>query len=164
MSDDMGKRGPAGPSGPRGEPGIAGSIGPQGVRGAAAAIAPLVQSVEGLRLAVESLVKRAEKSERRIAGIVIAICIDLIFTGGFAALYYQQERTASELADTRAGVLCPQYSVFLGGYNPSTRAPGPDRDTYEQIYAQFRASYAHLDCQTPLVPKPTPTSAPAPPK
>jgi hypothetical protein len=131
--------------------------------GAAEAIAPLVQSVEGLRTAVESLVKRAEKSERRIAGIVIAICIDLVFTGGFATLYYQQERTASELADTKAEVLCPLYSSWLGTYNPGTRSVGLDRETYEDVFGQMRAQYTHLACTTPLVPKPTPTTAPAPP-
>jgi hypothetical protein len=120
--------------------------------------ADLVAGVDGLRVAIAALVARAERSEKRIAGIVFAIILDLIFTAGFALLYYNQSRTAAELADTRSEVLCPLYSAFLGSYNPSTRAPGLDRATYEQIFGQFRASYDHLGCTTPLVPKPTPTS------
>lgn len=131
-------------------------------KGGVRALAPLIAAVEALRKAVEALVTRAEKSERRIAGIVIAIIIDLIFTSGFAALYYQQQRTAATLADTRAEVLCPLYAVFLGAYNPASRAPGPDREAYENAFAQFRYSYQRLQCTTPLVPAPTTKATPPP--
>jgi hypothetical protein len=123
-------------------------------------VAPLVEAVEGLRDAVESLVLRAERSEKRIAGIVIAIVIDLIFTGGFALLYYNQSRTEAQLADTRYEVLCPLFASWLGTYNPVTRAPGLDRATYENVFGQMRSQYEHLQCTTPLVPKPTPTTTP----
>ncbi|MCW2904205.1 MAG: hypothetical protein JWO67_6470 [Streptosporangiaceae bacterium] len=118
--------------------------------------ASLIASVDGLRIAVASLVARAEKSERRIAGIVFAVVLDLIFTGCFAGLYWQQSKTSVELADTRIQVLCPMYATFLGAYNPNSRAPGTDRQTYEGVFAQLRGSYEHLQCTTPLVPRPTP--------
>jgi hypothetical protein len=123
----------------------------------------LVEAVGSLRVAIEGLEARADRAQRRVVGIVVAIVIDLIFTGGFALLYISQERTAAELADTRAGVLCPLYSAFLGSYNPNTRAPGIDRQTYEDIFSQFRDSYRHLNCTTPLVPKPAPTTSAPPP-
>jgi hypothetical protein len=124
----------------------------------------LIEAVENLRTAIEGLEARADRAQRRVVGIVVAIVIDLVFTAGFALLYYSQEQTAAQLADTRAEVLCPLYSAFLGSYNPNTRSPGIDRQTYEDIFAQFRNSYAHLQCTTPLVPKPTPTTSVAPPK
>ena len=123
----------------------------------------LIAAVDGLRNAISALVKRADRSEKRIVGIVFAIVLDLIFTASFALLYYQQSRTAIELADTRATVLCPLYSTLLGSYNPTSRAPGKDRADYENIFTQMRDSYQHLDCTSPLVPKPTPTKTPAKP-
>jgi hypothetical protein len=87
--------------------------------------------------------------------------VDLVFTAGFIFLFYNQNRTADALDDTRGEVLCPLYASFLGAYNPNSRAPGTDRATYESVFAQMRAGYVHLNCTTPFVPKPTPT-APAP--
>lgn len=137
----------------------------------AAAVAPLVEAVGALRTAIEGLEVRADRARKNITGIVIAVVIDLIFTAGITIVYIGQEQTAASqaqtaasLADTRGEVLCPLYSVFLGSYNPATRAPGVDREAYESIYAQFRASYQHLNCTTPLVPKPTPTTNAPPPK
>lgn len=121
----------------------------------------LSAAVNGLTKAVDNLIERATKSEKRTRGIAVAVILDLLFTAAFALLYYNQHRTEVELTDTRSQVLCPLYSVFLGSYNPNTRAPGVDRQTYEQIFSQFRDSYNHLQCTTPLVPKPT-TPAPTP--
>lgn len=130
----------------------------------AAAVAPLVEAVGALRSAIEGLEVRADRARKNITGIVIAVIIDVIFTACITIVYIGQEQTAASLADTRGEVLCPLYSVFLGSYNPGTRAPGVDREAYESIYAQFRASYQHLNCTTPLVPKPTPTTNAPPPK
>jgi len=95
-----------------------------------------------------------------IASIVVTIIVDLIFTGGFVFLFYNQNRTADALDDTRNQVLCPLFAGWLGTYNPNSRAPGHDRDTYEDVFAQMRGTYQHLACTTPLVPKPTPTTPP----
>jgi hypothetical protein len=123
----------------------------------------LTEVVNGLRASVDALVTRAEKSERRIFGIVLAVILDLSLTVGLLFLWHSQAQTSNALDDTKSQVLCPLYSAFLGSYNPNTRAPGLDRQTYENIFAQFRTSYQHLGCTTPLVPKPTPTTQPPPP-
>lgn len=157
------EQGPAGPTGPRGEQGETGAPGPTGPRGAAAAVAPLVEAIGSLRKAVEGLEARADRAQRRVVGIVVAIVIDLLFTGGFAVLYISQEQTAAQVADTRNEVLCPLYASWLGTYNPITRSPGLDRATYENVFGQMRSQYEHLQCTTPLVPKPTPTTPSAPP-
>lgn len=131
----------------------------------ATGLSELIESVTRLRQAVESLVTRAEKSEKRIAGIIAAVAIDLVFTAGFAFLYWQGSTTQEQLNGTRVQVLCPLYSVLLGAYNPSSRAPGLSRQTYENVFAQLRASYAYLECQTPLVPGPIGTTpVPVPPR
>jgi hypothetical protein len=150
----------AGPIGPRGEQGETGATGP---RGAAAVVTPLIEAISSLRDAVEGLEARADRAQKRVVGIVIAIVIDLLFTGGFAVLYVSQENTAAQVADTRNEVLCPLYGAWLGTYNPVTRAPGLDRATYENVFGQMRQQYEHLACTTPLVPKPTPTTPSAPP-
>lgn len=125
----------------------------------------LIESINGLRTAVENLIGRAEKAEKRIVGIVIAVSIDLIFTGGFALLYYNQSQTADNLAETRQEVLCPMFATFLGSYNPNTRSPGVDRATYENVFAQLQNQYDHLHCTTPFVPKPAiPAPTPTPPQ
>jgi hypothetical protein len=138
--------------------------GPQGQRGAAAVIAPLIEAIGGLRVAIEGLEARADRAQKRVFGIVVAIVIDLIFTGGFALLYVSQEQTAAQVADTRNEVLCPLYASWLGTYNPVSRAPGLDRQTYENVFGQMRSQYQHLQCTTPLVPKPTPTTPALPPR
>jgi hypothetical protein len=112
---------------------------------------------------VDALVKRAERSERRIFGIVLAVVLDLSLTVGLLFLWHSQTETTAALDDTKSQVLCPMYSSFLGSYNPNSRAPGADRSTYENIFAQLRSSYQYLGCTTPLVPKPTPTTTPTQP-
>lgn len=126
--------------------------------------ASLTAAVDGLRESIESLLKRTRRSEKVIASIVVTIIMDLIFTGGFIFLFYSQNRTADALDDTRSQVLCPLYSTILGSYNPDSRRPGQDRTTYENVFSQIRAGYEHLNCTTPLVPKPTPATPPPAPK
>lgn len=152
--------GPAGPAGPQGERGIPGEPGP---RGAAAVVAPLIEAIEGLRKAIEGLEARADRARKNITGIVIAVVIDLAFTACITLVYLNQEQTAAQVADTRNEVLCPLYSSWLGTYNPVSRSPGVDRETYENVFGQMRAQYAHLECTTPLVPKPAPTTTPSSP-
>lgn len=124
--------------------------------------ASLTAAVDGLRESIESLLKRTRRSEKVIASIIVTIIVDVIFTGGFIFLFYNQNRTADALDDTRNQVLCPLYASWLGTYNPNSRSPGPDRDTYIDVFSQMRTQYQHLSCTTPLVPKPTPTTPPTP--
>lgn len=122
----------------------------------------LVAAVGELRKSVVALIDRADKSEKRVKGVVTAIVLDLFITGILGLLYWNQQHTADLLSDTRQQVLCPMYASWLGSYNPVSRAPGQDRQTYVDVFAQMRQQYDHLQCTTPLVPRPTPTPTPAP--
>lgn len=128
-----------------------------------AVAATLTVTVDGLRESVDSLVKRAQRSERVVASVVVTVIVDLLFTVGLLFLWHSQTQTSEALDDTRSQVLCPLYAVFLGAYNPDSRAPGLDRQKYEDVFTTIRRSYVYLQCTTPLVPKPTPTTS-APPK
>ena len=127
-----------------------------------AAVQVLVASVDGLRRAVESVVDRADKAERRVSGITFAIIADVLLTFAFAGLYFYADHTANALDDTRSQVLCPMYAAWLGSFNPVSRAAGQDRATYEDVFSQMRDAYQHLACHTALVPRPT-TAPPPPP-
>jgi hypothetical protein len=119
--------------------------------------------VEGLRVSVDALVRRAEKSERRIFGIVLAVVLDLSLTVGLLFLWHSQTETSAAVDDTRNEILCPLYASWLGTYNPNSRAVGHDRQTYEDVFSLMRDQYTHLACTTPLVPKPAPTTPQPPP-
>jgi hypothetical protein len=157
VNQDAHAGGPADPTGPRG------GQGETGARGAAALVTPLIEAVGALRVAIEGLEARADRARRNITGIVIAVIIDVIFTACITIVYIGQEQTAAQVADTRNEILCPLYASWLGTYNPTTRAPGLDRATYENVFGQMRGQYEHLACTTPLVPKPTPTTPPSAP-
>lgn len=123
----------------------------------------LTEVVNGLRASVDALVVRAEKSERRIFGIVLAVILDLSLTVGLLFLWHSQTQTSDALDDTRNQVLCPLYGAWLGTYNPNSRSVGRDRQTYEDVFSLMRDQYQHLSCTTPLVPKPAPTTSQPPP-
>lgn len=132
-------------------------------RGAATVVAPLIEAISALRVAIEGLEARADRARKNITGIVVAVVIDLIFTVCITVVYLNQEQTAAQVADTRNEVLCPLYAGWLGTYNPVSRASGHDRDTYENVFELMRVQYQHLQCTTPLVPKPAPTTVSPPP-
>lgn len=126
----------------------------------------LIKTIDELTKSIHELLHRTARSEKqtRWQWVVLAAVSILFAVQGVTT--YQQIQTSSTLDDTRGEVLCPVWSIFLGGYNPSTRAPGRDRDTYEATYAVIRDGYNRLGCTTPLVPPPTTrvTPAPTPPK
>lgn len=62
------------------------------------------------------------------------------------------EKIVSQQEVIRNQVLCPLFRVLLGGYQPETRAPGPDRDKYETAFAEMRDQYSVLQCVGDLVP------------
>ncbi len=133
----------------------------------------LIKTIDELTKSIQELLHRTARSEEQIARserqtrwqwVVIGLIAVLFAVQGFTT--YQQVQTNNRLDDTRAEVLCPVWSIFLGGYNPATRAPGRDRDTYTATYGVIRDGYDRLGCTTPLVPPPSTrvTPAPAPPK
>lgn len=140
---------------------------PQDPNDLPAVAARLITTIEGLTESIKDLLERTARSEEEIARskqqtrwqwVVIAAIAVLFAVAGLTV--YQQAQTNSRLDDTRAEVLCPLWSVFLGSYNPSTRAPGQDRETYEATFAVIRDGYNRLGCTTPFVPPPTSRSTP----
>ena len=127
-----------------------------------AVAARLIKTIDDLTKSIHELLERTAKSERqtRWQWVVIA-AIAVLFAGG-GLMAYQQLQTDRTLAETRGDVLCPIYAVWLGAYNPSSRAPGPDRTTYEATYVVMRDGYNRLGCTNPLVPPPT--TRPDPPR
>lgn len=131
--------------------------------------AELTTSVKTLTEAVEKLMGRTERSERAILLTVVTLIIDVVLTIGVGLSFYAQFATNSKVEQairqqeiTTTQVLCPLYAVFLGSYNPQSRASGSDRDIYEQNFVVIRDGYKTLQCSTPIVPPPTraPTTPP----
>jgi len=132
----------------------------------------LIQTIDKLTKSIDELLHRTARSERqtRWQWVVIAAIAILFTVQGFTT--YQQIQTNQALIETSNSVvltraeMCTMYSVFLGSYNPSSRAEGVDRATYEGAYASFRAGYKRLACTSPLVPPATSraTPTPSPPK
>lgn len=67
-------------------------------------------------------------------------------------LIEQQAQTSDRLEKLIVQVLCPLYKVLLGSYAPESRAAGPDRDKYEQVFTDMWNQYAVLQCVGDLVP------------
>lgn len=80
--------------------------------------------------------------------VIAALAIlALVTSGAVAYVVYEQHRT-------RVFALCPLYSVLVGSYAPQTRAAGPDREAYEEVFVTMRRAYAFLDCpQAPVAPR-----------
>jgi hypothetical protein len=132
-----------------------------------AVAAQLIRTIDDLTKSIKELLDRTARSEEQIARsekqtrwqwVVIGAIAILFAIQGFTT--YQQVQTSTRLDDTRSGVLCPLFSVFLGSYNPTTRAAGTDRETYEATFAVIREGYRDLGCTTPFVPPPTSRSTP----
>lgn len=62
------------------------------------------------------------------------------------------ERLISQQEILRFQVLCPLYKVLLGSYAPESRAAGPERVKYEQVFLEMRNQYAVLACVGDLAP------------
>lgn len=119
----------------------------------ATAARELKGEVAELRLSVEQLddrTKRAERATRTgmwVSGLLLVV---VALLGWVAAQQYQ---TAVRLDGLVQRSLCPVYGLVVGGYDPTTRAAGPDRDKYEANFAVMRRAYDELRCSpTSLVP------------
>lgn len=112
----------------------------------------LRREVGELRQSVDQLHTRTERAEkissRAVVGVGLMFVVMVLL--GWVALAQQQ--TAEQLESLTQRTLCPVFSLFVGGYDPSTREAGPDRERYEEAFAAFRMAYAELRCITPLVP------------
>jgi hypothetical protein len=115
--------------------------------------------VDRLTEAVQDLNERTTSVERRSVrqaiAAVLAIAV-IVFIGWLA---YTQVATNERVRDViveqerqRADALCPVFALLLGGYDPSSRAPGEAQRAYEETFAEYRRLYATNACTTPLVP------------
>lgn len=117
--------------------------------------AELKEEVAALRAAVgrfEPRIKRAEKVSIRTA---VATMFVLVLTLSVAYVGYRNIVT-----DKRIDGLCPILALVVGGADPSTRAPGPDRDQYVHALEVMRQAYSDLGCTTPFVPARRPAGGP----
>ena len=119
-----------------------------------AVAAKLIETIDELTKAIQDLLHRTARSEKQTRRQWVVIGLIAVVTAFSGVNYYQQAQTRSEQ--------CSMYSVFLGSYNPSTRAEGAGRDAYESALAAFREGYLRLGCTTPYVPPATPRSSPPP--
>jgi hypothetical protein len=114
----------------------------------------LRKEVARLRLAVTQLKPRVERAERvsirtAIASVIILILVVAVGFVGYRGLVTEQQVS---FANARIDGICPVLALVVGGADPNSRAPGPDRDAYVQALQVMRKSYDDLNCTTPLVP------------
>ncbi len=125
----------------------------------------LGKKVDGLTSEVSQLNRRQGRTERlsiRTAGVLALLIVLAMLVG---VLAWQQWVTRDQVAQlvgrevkTRDEALCPLAALLLGGYDPTTRPPGPAREQYEENFRIQREAYAALNCTNPLVPPRTATT------
>ncbi len=117
-------------------------------------VAELKGEVRGLRLAVEQFEPRVTRAERVSTRTAMAATIIAILVVAVGFVGYRGIRSDQEIAQTNQRVdgLCPILALVVGGYDPETRAAGPDRDEYIKSFVVMREAYSNLGCTTPFVP------------
>lgn len=116
--------------------------------------AELKQEVAALRAALTRFEPRIERAERVSTRTAIAatIVLVLVMAVGFVGYRYILLDNEVGLTNQRVDGLCPILALVVGGADPNTRAPGPDRDQYIQSVEVMRKAYSDLGCTTPFVP------------
>lgn len=83
------------------------------------------------------------------ADLIVAIALIAMWWG----LYDRTvERTPVEVytpvapGTSSAEIVCSTYASVLGSYDPAGRTLGADRDNYEHVFTQLRATYQQLGC------------------
>lgn len=119
----------------------------------------LDDDVKQLTTEVHRLNGRADRTDRDKRWLVVGLLLVVGLVGLVAFVAFRAENTgreANRLAlqqeQLRAEVLCPLYGIFLGAYNPDSRAPGPDRDKYIDAYGKIRRGWSVMECTDPIVP------------
>lgn len=117
-----------------------------------AAIAPLAENVAHLSTSLDHVLERTKsaetaigRSKKALVFTSVALLVDILITIVVVSIFRDQEHT-------RAEVLCPLFSVFVGSYDPTSRKEGPDREKYEDTFRVIRQGYATLKCRGPIVP------------
>lgn len=119
----------------------------------------LTDKVGSLVLAVEQLDNRTGRTERVTMWVVFGLLLDLVLSVAVALVVGNQFAAAADIREavaresiTRQQGVCPVYALLVGGYNPASRAEGPDRDTYIKTFQTLNEAYHALDCTQPPVP------------
>lgn len=141
------------------------------MRALTAATNALEKTEKGLKQAVDDLQESVEEqnthNSRKIgwsigAAAFAVVLSALVLVGYFklVTLFEQQAQTSARLEVIieqqdviRRDAVCLILSYLVGGYDPSSRAPGAARETAEENLAAQRHVYSDvLRCATPLVP------------
>lgn len=119
----------------------------------------LGRQIEHLSLAVERLDRRTNRSEKATLAVVFGLLLDLVLSVAVALVLANQVTTNERIQAavdreslTRQEAVCPLYALVIGSYSPNSRAEGPDRDAYNEVYDRLRAGYASLECTVPITP------------
>lgn len=119
----------------------------------------LAEHVGKLRLAVDSLARRTDRSEKILAVTVAVLVLVVVLSGAVMWTMHVQQVQQDQLADNQAqarairdGALCPLFALILGSYQPGSRPSPQAQQTYDDAYAQMRTIYQNLACTTPIVP------------
>lgn len=110
-------------------------------------VAELRGEVQKLRLSVEQFEPRVKRAERVTIRAAMGAVVIIILVVSVAYVGYR-----NIITDRRIDGLCPILALVVGGADPSSRAPGPDRDQYIQALNVMRKAYSDLGCTTPFVP------------
>jgi hypothetical protein len=92
---------------------------------------------------------RVKGNERKANLIRALLVFDMLVTIGGFWLGYTLVAT-----NARLDAVCPLYAFIIGTNAPQSRAAGPDRDAYNQAFADMRTDFAGFDCgpRYPIVP------------
>jgi hypothetical protein len=115
----------------------------------------LDDDVKKLTQETHRLNDRADRADRDKRWLIVGLLLVVALVALVAYVAVQARRTADEQHLLTAEVLCPQYSIFLGSYDPRTRDKNPDpeaRQKYEDAYAKLRHGWDVMGCTDPLVP------------
>lgn len=103
---------------------------------------------------------RVTSNERKANLLRTILAFDILITILGIALGWSYFET-----NNRVDTICPAYAFIIGSYAPQSRTPGPDRDQYNQAFADMRIKFKSLGCgpNYPLVPGAAhpPTASPA---
>lgn len=118
----------------------------------------LAEHVGKLRIAIDSLARRAGRSEKVLMITVIGLVLDIFLSVAVMWAYHIQHEQSDQLAANQAQqekirneAVCPMFALFLGSYSPESRPPEA-RKSYESAYRQMRTIYTNLACTSPIVP------------
>lgn len=109
----------------------------------------LTAEVKLLRKDVGGLREQLATTRSRVWWVALVAVIALALAGSVAVTALRGESTIERLDG-----LCPVMALAVGSYDPSTRDPGPKRDTYVANNQVMRKAYVDSGCAdvSPLVP------------